>query len=375
MKILHINSNYLHTPLHSELIYGLEQYDIENLIVMPRKKNDTKHLSSNLWNHKALIIHKQLLDNKDRVFYFYKQRKIRKWLNNEKFNIKEFDLVHSHTLFSDGYFAYKSGIPYIVTIRNTDLNYYIKYYKHLHNTGKKILDNAKAIIFLSESYKKSTIDILFKYDNAKKFEILKKSYVIPNGINKYWIENQSKKKKEIDMAKNNLNFLFVGRIMENKNIQNTAEMLNKVLAEYNFTLNVVGPIVDQDYFDKLMVISNIKYHGVLEKQNLKELMANMDIFIMLSAKETFGLVYLEAISQQLPVLYTAYQGFDGYFSDGFVGQSVVFNNIENFSEKLTLLLNNYEKIQENLLSIDKNIFSWQHNILKHIEIYRSVMNY
>lgn len=40
---------------------------------------------------------------------------------------------------------------------------------------------------------------------------------------------------------------------------------------------------------------------------------------MPSHKETFGLVYAEAMSQGLPIIYTKNQGFDGQFPDGYVG--------------------------------------------------------
>lgn len=39
--------------------------------------------------------------------------------------------------------------------------------------------------------------------------------------------------------------------------------------------------------------------------------AESDIFVMVSHSETFGLVYIEALSQGLPILYTRGQGIDG----------------------------------------------------------------
>jgi len=43
---------------------------------------------------------------------------------------------------------------------------------------------------------------------------------------------------------------------------------------------------------------------------------------MPSITETFGLVYAEALSQGLPVLYTRGQGFDRQFEEGEVGYAV-----------------------------------------------------
>ena len=45
MKVLHINSNYLHTPLYSEMIFELEQHNVQSDVIMPRKISDDKHIS------------------------------------------------------------------------------------------------------------------------------------------------------------------------------------------------------------------------------------------------------------------------------------------------------------------------------------------
>ncbi|MDK9873167.1 hypothetical protein P1A22_14895, partial [Staphylococcus equorum] len=79
MNVLHLNSNYLHSPLYSEMISELEKYDIDSKILMPRKLNDNKHINSNLVDNKATIEYEQFLKPIDRFFYFRKQKKIKKW--------------------------------------------------------------------------------------------------------------------------------------------------------------------------------------------------------------------------------------------------------------------------------------------------------
>ena len=43
---------------------------------------------------------------------------------------------------------------------------------------------------------------------------------------------------------------------------------------------------------------------------------------MPSSNETFGLVFIEALSQSLPIIYTKGEGIDGYFKDDFIGKAV-----------------------------------------------------
>ena len=56
MNILHINSNYLHSPLYSEMIKKLENINITNDVIMPRKINDNQHVKNNLTINNAKIV-------------------------------------------------------------------------------------------------------------------------------------------------------------------------------------------------------------------------------------------------------------------------------------------------------------------------------
>ena len=55
---------------------------------------------------------------------------------------------------------------------------------------------------------------------------------------------------------------------------------------------------------------------------------------MLSIMETFGLVYAEAMSQGLPIIYTKGQGFDEQFDEGKVGYHADCFNIEEIVKRI-----------------------------------------
>ena len=95
---------------------------------------------------------------------------------------------------------------------------------------------------------------------------------------------------------------------------------------------------------------------------LRELYRENDIFIMPSIKETFGLVYAEAMSQGLPVVYSRGQGFDGQFPEGLVGFSVKSLDAYEIAEKLEEIIGNYECLTA---ACKKNVekFNWK-NIVR-----------
>ena len=72
---------------------------------------------------------------------------------------------------------------------------------------------------------------------------------------------------------------------------------------------------------------------------------------MPSKTETFGLVYAEAMSQGLPVIYTRGQGFDGQFEEGEVGYSVDCKDKKEISMKIIDIINNYDVISRNAINL------------------------
>ncbi len=370
LKILHINSNYLHSPLYSEMLRRLEYFNIYNDVIMPRKKADNKHLNSNLLETNSKIYNSQIINKADRFLYFRKQRKINNWVKSLEVDYTKYDIVHAHTLFSDGYQAYISNRPYVVTIRNTDVNYYLKYFKHLYPVAKNIINKAKKIIFLSESYKEKFLVKLFKNENTRS-KVAEKSIVIPNGINDFWINNANNENKVI---KDEINVLFIGRIMKNKNIDFIARNLNDENFNKKINIYVIGEVIENEYYEKLKRFHNVVFLGKKSKNELINIMKSMHIFAMVSFHETFGLVYLEALTQNLPLLYTKNEGFDNYFENGRVGYAVNPNNDEELIDKFKKIYKEYNSLQVKISNINKNAFSWESNARNHQKIYINILN-
>ena len=155
MKIFQICNGYFDTKLYKELFDRLDIRGCINKIFIftwnksnLSKKNDNKIIVA--YFSKIL-----------RLFFYLKQKKVFKSLLSVKPKF-DYDLIHAHTLFSNGDIALrlkmKYGIPYIVAIRNTDINVFFKYFFFLRKYGLEIMENADKIIFLSPSYKKECLE-------------------------------------------------------------------------------------------------------------------------------------------------------------------------------------------------------------------------
>ncbi len=367
MKILHINRGYMETVLHQKMNEKLMEYGYEDTVFVPICESDevvVKPLDN--------VVVSKCFKKWDRICFTHKQAKIFKSAN-EKVDCEAFDIIHAYTLFTDGNCAMKLSQkynkPYVVAVRSTDVNNFFKWMIHLRPRGIEIIRNASVIFFLSKSYMEQVLDKYIPENYREQF--LKKSYIIPNGIDDFWHENQLTEEKIIPAKE--IKLIYAGRIDKNKNIPTTQRAI-KILKQrgYNVTFTIVGKIDEENEFSKIKNDENSTYIPAKPKEELIKLYREHDIFVMPSYTETFGLVYAEAMSQGLPVIYTRGQGFDGQFEDGEVGFSVNADSPEEIADKIEKILENYELISKRCPELSRK-FNWKTIVEKYGEIYKSIL--
>lgn len=373
-KVLHVcsNRNPIYVNLWDELIENridLSVFHFSNKRVgMPEPGSiyDKEYIDTSL-----------PFSNIDRWFFFNKEKKVMRALKN-RLSGKSFNMIHAHTLFSEGYLAYKlhkeSGIPYIVAVRNTDINVFFKYRKYLHGLGCEILKNADRIIFLTSVYEQKLFD---KYI-PKKFrdELKSKIVIIPNGIDSLFLNNMAQPRSRV--SENKLNVITVGMVNKNKNQTYICDQLEK------YQNDNPDIIVSYKNFGIIRFERDKKYAALLNKypfaercepkshMELIEEYRKADIFALLSKTESFGIVYAEAISQALPILYTKGEGFDTQFDDGVVGHAVDLSKNGDFVQKLESILKDYEGFSKRALE-GASKFDWKKIGRRYSELYAEVI--
>jgi glycosyltransferase involved in cell wall biosynthesis len=359
INVLHINSNYLTSKLHENLLDRVATDNLRHTVFMPIKEDKKEEF---LYQSKHEVYCPISFKDRDKYFFIWKQAKIYNQLR-KRLNLEQFQITHAHTLFTDGNLAYRLykeyNIPYIVTVRGyTDIDSFFKYRINLRRRGREILRHAKKIIFLSESNRKQLLERYIK-DKELKEEILEKSTIKPNGIDDFWFENEGERKSLANS--NSLKCITVGKIMKRKNLLGTINALKIVEKEYqvNIKLMIVGKEWDMDYVQKVKKELTIDHtiHPETSKENLLHLYRENDLFILPSFQETFGLVYPEAMSQGLPVIYTKNQGFDQQFSNGEVGYAVEATNPQDIAENVMQAIENYDDLSSRALKRYKK-FDW-----------------
>jgi glycosyltransferase involved in cell wall biosynthesis len=325
-------------------------------------------------NSKIKIIYSLILSKWHRLFFKKKISAVYKDLEN-KIGFSDVDLVHAHFLFSDGAIASeikkKHGLRYVVTVRNTDINIFFKYLFHLRSTGLSILKEADAIIVLNPKYRTTLLTFV---PGKLKEEIKKKINIIPNGLDRLWIENtfsRASKSKE-----GTIKIIFVGEFSKNKNIENSIraiERLRNTGLDIEFIL--VGNYGDNCKRIQFLQEQRKSYIRIIDRISDKEILLKWyryaDIFLMPSFLESFGIVYLEAMSQGCPVIFSKNQGIDGYFEEGYIGYSVDPVNVTSICEAIIKTIKNYSDLSKNCVN-SINQFSWERVAAETSKVYNSI---
>ena len=366
IDVLHINCNYIGTTLHQLMIEHLDALGYSNQVFVPTYDKKIAVIEPN--NNVCVS---ECFRKWDRLIFDYKQKKIRKGLEAH-ITVDDFDLIHAYTLFTDGNCARKlsrkHGMPYVVAVRNTDVNNFFRLMPHLRSRGVQIMRDAAAVFFLSESYRKQVFE---KYIPKKYWdEIEKKTHIIPNGIDAFWFENAPAPEKMIDGKA--IKLVYAGRIDKNKNIPTTQKAMEILRKQgYNVVLSVVGKIQDEREFQIIRKDPFTTYYPAMPKEKLIEIYRDSDIFVMPSFTESFGLVYAEAMSQGLPVVYSKGQGFDNQFPEGTVGYHVAADSPEDVAEGIEKIIHSFDAIRERTV-ISARKFNWYDISKRYVEIYQKV---
>ena len=289
MKTVHLINDF-NSSFYLDLF---SNFNSNNHIVLSSYRVSKHRL--NLEYQNINVVHKYI---KKRIFvlqYFFVIRRLLK---------KTHIIIHTHSSSYEGILAlmckFFFGIEYIYTIRNTDVSKTIT-----SKLGRIFFDylilESKYVVIKSKTY---TRFIPEEYKHKIKF--------IPNGLNQFWINNF------IDSKTSNndvINVLCVADFYCNKNHKNlisAIESINRkeIICRLTLVARDQGDC-KQAVLSKITSTNFITLKESLNKQELLKEYRNADIFCMNSMFETFGLVYVEALSQQLPIIYTLQQGVDG----------------------------------------------------------------
>jgi glycosyltransferase involved in cell wall biosynthesis len=159
-------------------------------------------------------------------------------------------------------------------------------------------------------------------------------------------------------SRNEIIILFVGGLDKAhyfkgvENLIEAARILKKENAGPSWRIHIVGEGELKEYYrgkaQKAGVKEYIKFKGGVNQQQLKKEYQESDIFVLPSINkgEAFGMVLLEAMACQTPVIASDLPGVRSVFRNGEQGYTVKPNNPPDLAGKIKFLMNSPKKRQE-----------------------------
>jgi glycosyltransferase involved in cell wall biosynthesis len=105
---------------------------------------------------------------------------------------------------------------------------------------------------------------------------------------------------------------------------------------------------------------------------LAEIYRQHDIFVMPSFLETFGVVYIEALSQGLPIVFSRGQAVDGYFAPGTVGEPVDPHDAESVQRAVLSIAARLDTLRPQCVAAARD-FAWSSIAQRYVGLYRDAL--
>lgn len=205
----------------------------------------------------------------------------------------------------------------------------------LLNTQNKIL-----VRFFNYTVMKS--DLFF-------VETLKiKSMLSTVNTNVAWFPNVRSKNEYCTSKSYSKKFIYLGHIQEEKGIEDLFQAAKFLSNDYS--IDFYGNITEQKYkADEFWENENVTYKGVLNPDEVPEILSKYDVLILPSYKEGYPGVIIEAFSVGVPVIATNLQGIVEIVNDklGFLIEPK--NHIELKNAITSFNSNNYQDYSKNAL--------------------------
>ena len=226
------------------------------------------------------------------------------------------------------YIAKKYKIPIILNITGLGTGFNNNSIKHLvTNMYKYACKNASFIFFQNEEN--------YKYFIDKKIAEKSKSKIIPgSGVNLEKFK-PTKKSKDDGITR----FLFIGRIMKEKGIEEYLEAAKYISNKYsNVEFQIVGPYEEERYKDVISNLNNpkIKYLGISE--DVRDQIKEVDCIINPTYHEGMSNVLLEGAAMGKPLIASNIPGCKEIVEDGVNGYLFEPKNTQKLIEKIEQFL-------------------------------------
>ena len=207
-------------------------------------------------------------------------------------------------------------------------------------------------------------DILIKHYGVRSDKVA----VVYNSVDAKAMERPANSHEQ----QNNKQIISIGRMVKHKRIDGVIATLKELCKKFPGTsLVLVGDGPERKPLEQLAenlgVIQSVRFQGSIEHERTLELLSESDVFMLNSIYEGLPHTVIEAMACSVPVVATGIRGTDEVIEDGRTGLLITPDNETDLADQIARLFSNRElsaRLAENALSVVREKFTWEKNLVK-----------
>ncbi|MGM0602415.1 MAG: glycosyltransferase, partial [Bacillota bacterium] len=278
-------------------------------------------------------------------------------IENE-FYKNDFDVVHCHHPFWLGSKGMSLGHKYNVPVVFT---YHTRLEKYAHYIPgflflRKLFENRFAHLMIKHFSNRANA-VFTPTDSTREYlravGVKRFIKVLPTGVDfdNYDIDKDAISSLRSELAGEEILLITVARLSKEKNLYFLLDGIKyiKENSDLNFRLIVLGDGPErnnlQDYLKENNLDNSVDLLGSVDFKEISRYYLASDLFVFASTSETQGMVLLEAMAGNTPVVAVRSSGIDDVIENGFNGYKTE-EDVESWAEKVMKLMKDDELLAE-----------------------------
>jgi glycogen synthase len=300
-------------------------------------------------------------------------------LNNE---IGGFDIIHAHdwvVAFAARALKHAYSTPLVSTIHATEYGRNAG----IHNDVQKYIAGVEWWLTY-ESWKVIVNSEYMKNEVQKVFHLPDdKLYVIPNGVD---LDKFRGMERDHGFRRNFAGddekiVFFVGRLVNEKGVQVLIDAIPKVLTYFHnvkFVIAGKGPSLDylRSKVSAMNISDKVYFTGYIHDTDLLKLYKCADVAVFPSLYEPFGIVALEGIVANVPIVVSDTGGLGEIVEHGVDGMKSYKGNAESLADSILEILHNPDRAEEMKRRAMEKVhrhYNWKLISDRTVEVYREII--
>ncbi|MCP8968777.1 N-acetyl-alpha-D-glucosaminyl L-malate synthase BshA [Ectobacillus ponti] len=289
---------------------------------------------------------------------------------------EQLDLIHVHYAMPHavcGYLAKQmtgGRLKVVTTLHGTDITI-LGYDASMKNLIRFSIEQSDVVTAVSHSLVEQTHELIQPDKDIR---------TVYNFIDErvYRKRDMNHLRREYEIAPEEKVLIHVSNFRKVKRVQDVIKAFALVQQQVPAKLLLVGDGPEQyamtDLVKQLGLEEKVLFVG--KQENVEDLLSMSDLLLLLSEKESFGLVLLEAMSCGIPCIGTDIGGIPEVIQDGENGYICALGDIEAVADRAAALLQDdvlYHEMCQKALQAASERFGSAHIVSQYEQIYRDVL--